>query len=64
MFKCCECGKKYKTVKAAERASLNGCTKCNGVDIDLDSEVFVDQKRKQKKQEREQQNTFVPSFPY
>jgi predicted nucleic acid-binding Zn-ribbon protein len=36
MFKCQECGKKFKTTQAAERASNNGCPKCGGVDIDLD----------------------------
>src|SRR5262249_20784568 len=35
-FKCLECGRKFKTVRAAERASMNGCPKCGGVDIDLD----------------------------
>jgi DNA-directed RNA polymerase subunit RPC12/RpoP len=34
-FRCLECGKKYYSVKAAERASYNGCTKCGGVDIDI-----------------------------
>lgn len=33
-WKCQECGKKM-SLKAAERASLNGCPKCGGVDIDL-----------------------------
>jgi len=32
---CQECGKKFRTVKAAERASLHGCPKCGGVDVDL-----------------------------
>lgn len=36
MFVCLECGKKFKTVKSAEKASYNGCPKCGGVDIDLD----------------------------
>lgn len=35
MFICNECGKKYKTVRAAEKASYNGCSKCGGVDIDI-----------------------------
>jgi hypothetical protein len=38
MFKCMECGKRFRTTKAAERASLNGCPGCGGVDIDLDVE--------------------------
>lgn len=36
MFKCQECGKKFRSVDAARRASENGCPKCGGVDIDLD----------------------------
>ena len=35
-FKCMECGKKFRTVKAAERASFNGCPGCGGLDVDLD----------------------------
>lgn len=35
-FKCQECGRKFKTAKSAERASMDGCPKCGGVDIDLD----------------------------
>lgn len=41
MFKCQECGRKFRTTKAAERAALNGCPGCNGVDIDLDPEAPV-----------------------
>lgn len=37
-FACMECGKKFKTIKAAERASSEGCPKCGGVDIDLQTE--------------------------
>lgn len=36
MFACQECGKKFRTVSAAERASNDGCPKCGGVDVDLD----------------------------
>jgi len=36
MFKCQECGMKFRTVKAAEKASSVGCSKCGGVDIDVD----------------------------
>ena len=39
MFKCLECGKKFKTAKAAERASFNGCPKCGGCDVDLDVQI-------------------------
>ena len=38
-FKCQECGKRFKTVRAAERASLDGCPKCGGCDIDLDTDT-------------------------
>lgn len=38
MFKCMECGRKFRTTKAAERAANNGCPGCGGVDIDLDNE--------------------------
>lgn len=37
-FACMECGHKFKTVKAAEKASFGdkGCPKCGGSDIDLE----------------------------
>jgi transcription elongation factor Elf1 len=35
LFQCQECGKKYYSAKAAERAASCGCAKCGGVDIDL-----------------------------
>jgi hypothetical protein len=31
-----ECGKKFRTTKAAERAANDGCPGCGGVDIDID----------------------------
>jgi ribosomal protein L37AE/L43A len=34
-FVCLECGRKFYTVKAAERAVNWGCTKCNSSDIDI-----------------------------
>lgn len=33
-FYCQECGKKFSTVKAAEKAASVGCPKCGGCDID------------------------------
>ena len=36
MFKCQECGRKFKTVKSAERAASRGCPGCGGVDLDID----------------------------
>jgi predicted nucleic acid-binding Zn-ribbon protein len=36
MFACMECGKKFRTANAAHRASVNGCPKCGGVEIDID----------------------------
>jgi predicted nucleic acid-binding Zn-ribbon protein len=38
MFICLECGRKFRTANAAYKASLNGCPKCGGVDIDIDLE--------------------------
>jgi predicted nucleic acid-binding Zn-ribbon protein len=38
MWKCLECGRKFRTTNAAERAANNGCPGCGGVDIDLDVE--------------------------
>ena len=36
-FACMECGHKFKTLKAAEKAAFGpkGCPKCGGADIDL-----------------------------
>jgi DNA-directed RNA polymerase subunit RPC12/RpoP len=36
-FKCMECGHKFRTVKAAEKAAFgeHGCPKCGSSDIDL-----------------------------
>jgi hypothetical protein len=36
MFKCQECGRKFKTARAAEKASFDGCPECGGCDIDTD----------------------------
>jgi len=36
MWKCQECGRRFKTTGAAEKAALEGCPGCGGVDIDLD----------------------------
>jgi len=37
-FACMECGKRFRTLKAAERAMFGpkGCPKCGGSDINLD----------------------------
>jgi predicted nucleic acid-binding Zn-ribbon protein len=37
-FKCMECGRKFRSVRAAERAASDGCPGCGGVDIDLDTD--------------------------
>jgi hypothetical protein len=64
MWKCLECGRKFRTTNAAERAANNGCTGCGGVDIDLDVEkrseddnvderlkrIFLNRKPKEDKQ--------------
>lgn len=39
MYVCLECGKKFKSEKAAERATDDGCPKCGGTDIDLDVDL-------------------------
>lgn len=36
MFACQECGRKFKTTKAAERAVDKGCPGCGGSDIDVE----------------------------
>lgn len=37
MWKCMECGRKFRTAKAAQRAAFGdrGCPGCGGSDIDL-----------------------------
>lgn len=35
LWECLECGRGFKTTKAAERAAAKGCPGCGGVDIDL-----------------------------
>ena len=37
-FKCMECGRKFFTTRAAEKAFGEGCPKCGGVDVDEDVE--------------------------
>ena len=34
-FQCMECGKRFRSVAAAERATRNGCPGCGGSDIDI-----------------------------
>ena len=34
-FECLECGKKFYSAAAAEKASMEGCPKCGGSDIDV-----------------------------
>ncbi len=34
-FACMECGRKFRTVCAAERAAFHGCPRCGSTDIDL-----------------------------
>lgn len=33
-FQCMQCGRKFRTIKAAESASYDGCPKCGACDID------------------------------
>lgn len=37
-FGCMECGRRFRTVKSAERAQSEGCPGCGGSDIDLVSQ--------------------------
>ena len=39
MFKCQECGRRFRTVASAERASNDGCPKCHWVDIVVDPDA-------------------------
>jgi len=39
MFACMECGRKFKSVRAAEKAANDGCPGCGGVDVDIDVET-------------------------
>jgi len=41
MWKCLECGRKFRTVNAAEKAANEGCPDCGGVDVDLDDTQSV-----------------------
>jgi predicted nucleic acid-binding Zn-ribbon protein len=34
-WQCQECGKLFRSTRAASRASYEGCPQCGGVDIDL-----------------------------
>jgi len=54
MFVCLECGKKYRSVKAARNALNDGCSKCGGCDIDIDVNPGPPRKRKKsvKREER------------
>lgn len=46
-FACQECGHKFKTIAAAEKAAFgpNGCPKCGGADIDEAVSVRVNERR-------------------
>ena len=35
MYQCLECGRRFRTAGAAEKAFLSGCPGCGGVDIDV-----------------------------
>jgi hypothetical protein len=36
LWVCLECGRKFRSTAAAERAAMNGCPGCGGVDIDFE----------------------------
>lgn len=46
MWKCLECGKRFKTERQAERAFLYGCPRCGGVDVDIDVDAVREATRK------------------
>ena len=48
MFACLECGKRFRTVNAARRATLEGCPNCGGVDIDEAPPTPAEEARHQK----------------
>lgn len=35
MWECLECGRKFRSCHAAEKAAFEGCPGCGGVDIDV-----------------------------
>lgn len=37
-FACMECGRRFRTARAAERAANEGCPNCGGTDVDLNVE--------------------------
>lgn len=45
LFACLECGRGFRTTRAAERAAWNGCPGCGGSDIDLATRIERDSAR-------------------
>lgn len=37
MYRCLDCGRKFRTIEAAETAADEGCPKCDSTNIDLDN---------------------------
>lgn len=35
LFECLECHRKYYSAASAERATMDGCSGCGGVDVDV-----------------------------
>jgi hypothetical protein len=58
MYACLECGRKFKTTKAAERAADKGCPGCRGADIDL--EVTPGPNAYERRREARRDTTFQP----
>jgi len=52
-FQCQECGRKFRTVKAAEKAAFGdrGCPKCGSSDIDFGSPLPPTPLSKERKQQ-------------
>ena len=36
-FECQECGRKFKSIKIAERAQEKGCPQCGSTDVDIET---------------------------
>lgn len=60
-FVCLECGHKFKTVRAAERASDRGCPNCGGVDVDTDTGEMSRREKMRRTQEETEETAETSS---
>ncbi len=49
-WRCLECLKKFRTLRAAEKAFSEGCSKCGGVDVDLVDDEWLAREMKSRKE--------------